>query len=145
VAKAAPLPIFRTVTQAACDGVAVNVTELFNELFVIAYIEIVISLVPEVPGFADQATRDPLFQRLDGYCKRLTLRFAEEQVYVLRHDHIRIDANFVATANPLKRGFEGLLSCGLNEQRAATITTEGHEVSLSGFVKTLQAPRHTER
>jgi hypothetical protein len=83
VAKAAPLPILRTVTQAASYGIAVNVTELFNELFVIAYVEIIIALVPEVPGISFEFSRDPLFQRLDGYCKCLALRFARAFLVLL--------------------------------------------------------------
>jgi len=69
VTKAAPLPVFRTFTQCTLHRVAMDVSQFFHELRMIPNIEIVIALLPEVLGFADQPPRDSLLQGLDGIAR----------------------------------------------------------------------------
>jgi hypothetical protein len=42
-----------------------NVVQLLHELRMVAHIEIVISLLPEMGSIANKPARDALFQRLD--------------------------------------------------------------------------------
>ena len=61
VAKAAPLPVFRAFAQTALYRVSMDVAKLLHKLRVVPDVEIVIALLPEVCGFADQAAGDALF------------------------------------------------------------------------------------
>src|SRR5437660_10692158 len=54
---AAPLPIFRTLTQSALQRGAMDITKLFHELGMIPDVEVVVALLPEVLGLANQAPR----------------------------------------------------------------------------------------
>ena len=92
--EAAPLPVFGTIAQSGLDRVAMDVAELLHELLVIADVEIVVALLPEVLGDSptqakgrlewgthdififDQASGDALLQRLQGIGKRAALGLA---------------------------------------------------------------------
>ena len=56
VAEAAPQPVFGTRTQSTPNGIAMNVSQLFHELAMIANVEIVIPLLP--------SERAPLKQKM---------------------------------------------------------------------------------
>ena len=72
MAKADPLPVFRALTQAAIHRISVDVAKLFDELPIIANVEIVVPLLPEVLGIADQSPRHTLLQRLERFRERRT-------------------------------------------------------------------------
>src|ERR1700716_3782007 len=57
VAKTAPLPLFRTLAQPSLHRIAMNVTQLLDKLRVIANVEIVVPLLPEMLRIADQTPR----------------------------------------------------------------------------------------
>src|SRR3954462_46885 len=48
VAKAAPLPILRALTESRSYWIPVNVTQLLHKLRIVSDVEVVISLLPEV-------------------------------------------------------------------------------------------------
>jgi len=52
VEKAAPAPVFGLFGQATSDGIAMDVTELFDEFVMSEDIEIVIAALPELGSFA---------------------------------------------------------------------------------------------
>lgn len=54
VAEAAPWPIFGAGAQPSTHRVGVNVMQLLYKLRVVADVEIVVALLPEVFGLADQ-------------------------------------------------------------------------------------------
>jgi hypothetical protein len=60
--KAAPWPSFRRGAQLAFHRIAMNVPQLLNELRVIADVEIVVALLPEMFGIADEPPRYTLLQ-----------------------------------------------------------------------------------
>ena len=47
-----------------------NIAKLFHELTIIPNIEIVVALLPEVLGLADQSPRNSLLEGLDDICER---------------------------------------------------------------------------
>jgi hypothetical protein len=70
------------------------------------------------------------------------LWFCDEQVDVLRHYHIPIDAEIEASSDALERRFEGLPACVRREEWTPTVARERNEVALSGFLKSFQTRRH---
>jgi len=72
----------------------------------------------------------------------MLLRFAEQQVNVFGHDHITVDAKVETDAHTLQRGLENLPGDGCRERGTTMVTAEGHEVGLSGRVKSFESPRH---
>jgi hypothetical protein len=109
VAEAAPFPIFRALAQPTPDGIAVDITQLFNMLLIVANVEVIISRLPEMQRVADQSTLYSLLQRFDCVGQCVSLRFAEKEMNVLGHDDIAINAQLVALSNAFERDFEYLL------------------------------------
>ena len=70
------------------------------------------------------------------------LGFADQQVDVLGHDHIPVDAQGEAAAHPFQNLNEQVVNGGRLESQPPMITSEGHEVRLVGLLKALQAMRH---
>ena len=64
--KAAPPPVFGTLAQSRLHRVAMNVVELLYKLRMIANVEIVVALLPEMVGVSDQSPCHSLLQRRDG-------------------------------------------------------------------------------
>lgn len=72
--KAAPPPTFGAFTQSLLHRIAMNVVELLYKLLMIANIEVVVALLPEMLGLSDQTPRYSLFQRLQSIGERALLR-----------------------------------------------------------------------
>jgi hypothetical protein len=70
------------------------------------------------------------------------LWFSGQQVDVLRHHHIPLDAEIEAASDALQRSLERLPACVRHEQRTTMIATERNEVALFRFLKSFQTPRH---
>jgi hypothetical protein len=163
--KAAPWPVFRALAESLLHWVAMNVMELLYKLRMIANVEIIIALLPEVIGFSDQTPRHALLQRLQSIGERALLRFAEsvrvptqakirlewatvgvrladEKMNVLGHDNIAIDAKAECDAHAFESVFKDSAAGIGREQTAAMVTTKRYEMALPGVVITLQAPRH---
>ena len=80
-----------------------NLSQLLHKLRMVAEIEVVAALLPEVISRADQSSRDTLFERLDRACEPVALRFADEQVDVLGHDDIAKHPQPEAASDALQR------------------------------------------
>jgi hypothetical protein len=78
-----------------------------------------------------------LLKRFDRTRKGVALRFADQQVDVLRHYDIAIDTKSETTSDAFERDIEGALRHDRGEQWPTVITAERYKVSLSGFVETL--------
>jgi len=63
-----------------------NIAELLHKLRVFSNVEIVVPLLPEMLDIAYQTPRYSLLQRLQRIGQRIQSRFAEQEVYMLRHD-----------------------------------------------------------
>ena len=99
--ETAPLPVFRTFAQITRHWVAVDVAKFLHKLLDIAHVEIVVTLLPEVRGLADQSARNTLFQRLDCIRKQCVLGFTDKKMHVFRHYNIGVDAEFERSAHAL--------------------------------------------
>ncbi len=78
-----------------------NVAQLLHKLRVISNVEIVVPFLPEMLGIANQAPRYFLLQRLQRIGQRIPLRFAEQEVDMLRHDCVSVNAESVTAAHSL--------------------------------------------
>jgi hypothetical protein len=58
--KAARRPVFGALAQSPLHWVPVNIVELLHKLGVIANVEIVVALLPEMVGVSDQTPRHSL-------------------------------------------------------------------------------------
>jgi len=163
--KAAPIPIFRTFTQSALHRIAVDVTEFLHKLAIVADVEIVIAFLPEmlgeVPtqantglewgtlatrrGTRDQAARHSLLQRLESVGEQTAFRFADQQVNMLGHNDISVNAESETAPHTLQREFEDSLGGVSREQRSPMVTGECYEVAVPRFLKSFQCPRHEAR
>jgi hypothetical protein len=136
----------------------VDITKLLHKLAIVPDVEIVIALLPEmlgkVPtqansglewGTRDQTPRHALLQRLESIGEHTALGFADQQVNMLGHDHIPVDAKPETASHTLQRGLENSLGGVGCEQRPPMITGECDEVAVSGFLKAFQSPRHADR
>ncbi len=122
-----------------------NISQFLRELPIIPDVEVVIPLLPEVLGTADQSARNPLLQRLDRIGEHVPLRLAEQQMHMFRHDHVAIDAEPEAASHALQGQFKSSFSAGLIQQPKAMITREGDEMALPRLLKALESPGHTCR
>jgi hypothetical protein len=71
---------------------------------------------------------------LNGRRQALSLRFADQQVDVLGHDHISNDHQTVSPPNLFKHLQEQIPPSTESEESLAFMTTESDEVQISGFV-----------
>ena len=65
-----------------------------------------------------------------------------QQVDVLRHYHIPVDAQIEAFSDALQRSLERLPTCVRREEWTAMIARERYEMALTGFLKSFQTGRH---
>jgi hypothetical protein len=69
---------------------------------VISNVEIVIPLLPEMIRIANQTPRYSLIQRLQRVSQGMVLRFAEQEVNMLGHDHISVNLKPEAAPHTLQ-------------------------------------------
>jgi hypothetical protein len=99
--------------------------------------------IPIIPTyFWKQAPRYALLQRLQCIGQRSLLRFAEQKVNVLRHDHVRVDLKPEAAPHTFQCRFEGSSACGRGKQSTAMVAAESDEMTLFAVMKTGESPRH---
>ena len=79
-----------------------NIAQLFHKLRVISNVEIVVPLLPEMIRIANQTPRYSLLQRLQRIGQRVLWRFTKQEVNMLGHDYIAINAELVATSDTLQ-------------------------------------------
>src|SRR6266568_5107448 len=111
-----------------------DVAQFLKELRVVADVEIIVAVLPEVFGGADQASRNSLFQRLDDDVEGLSARFAQQQMHMLGHDNVAIDAQSVASAHALECSFENIARFGRGEIFKPLMTAESDKVALPGLL-----------
>jgi hypothetical protein len=133
--------------------------ELLYKLLVITNIEIIIAPLPEVIGISDQMPRHSLLQRLEGIGERALLGvptqakiglewatvgvgLADEDVNVLRHHDVAVDAKAEVAADAFESVLEHSTARVVDKEGSAMITTKRYEMTLPGVLITLEAPRH---
>jgi hypothetical protein len=119
-----------------------DVMELLQELLMIANVEIVVALLPEMIGVSNQTPRYALLQGFEGIRQGVPFRLAYQKVDVFRHDNVSIDAHAETAAHALKSALKHLSTRVIREQGAAVVTAKRDEMALSGVVIALETPWH---
>ncbi len=104
--EAAPWPLFGTLAQSALYRIAMNIPQFLHELLMVAHIEVIIAWLPEVLCPGDQSPRNALLQALDGRSQRLMRRLTQQQMNMLGHDDVAIDADQILTPHSLQSCLE---------------------------------------
>ena len=73
------------------------------------------------------------------------LRFADQQMHVLRHDHVAGNVEIVEDTTEFQRDFKLMHGARAGQQWLAAIATEGYEVQIVSFLMALQSARHVMR
>src|SRR5690242_8602864 len=76
-----------------------------------------IALLPEPFAIALEPSRSCLLQRLQELSQQNHRRLVDEQMHVLRHQHVGIDSGFVLRSRLLQYSLESLLSSGCCQRR----------------------------
>ncbi len=156
----APLPLLRLERESSLHRIGVHVVQLLHLLLFCEHDEIVKSRLPDVAmvesclpepilthvgcrsQFAQEAASEALFDGLHDFGWIAPLRFAEQQVDVLGHDHVTNYHEMVSPAYALqdmKQQVAILCSC---EQRQSLITTGGNEMEISRTVVAMELVGH---
>ncbi len=146
VTEAAPGPVLGTRHQSAMHRIPMNVAKLLDELALTPDIEIVVARFPKrLVCTKSKPPRDTLFQGFQRLRQRAALRFVEQQMHVLWHDDVSVDAQLIGLPDSFERGDKGcpcLLACQL---RLTSKTAEREEVNLPCLLEAFQSPGHRER
>jgi len=106
VTEAAPIPISRFLYQSALHGIAVQVSQLDRKLARISHIAVVVTLLPEAPRLLSRSQTAHSFgerqlQVVNGLGQPGLGWLTQEQVHMLRHDDISVNAQLGTTAHVL--------------------------------------------
>src|SRR5580704_15119651 len=142
--KAAPRPQFRARHQPSIHGIAMDVSQLLDALGFAPDIEIVVARLPERPALGlAQLPRNILLEHLQRQRELRSFRLGDEQVNMLRHNHVSGDVEPV----PLPRTFESLLKnvAGSRHTQASrpSVAAKCEKVQTARFLKSLKTPRHS--
>jgi hypothetical protein len=107
VAIAAPRPIVGLFNEAAHDGIAMDVLELFDELGVGEDVEVVVAALPELRTSALESLRSLVFEYVQGDGERVEFGLADEKMDVLGHEDVSEDIELMAAAKLLEFSEEG--------------------------------------
>src|SRR5258708_13984391 len=134
--KAAPLPVLRTLAQSALHRIPMNVAQFLHELGIATHIVVVISLLPEVFGIADQFPRYTLPKRLHRFGQSLSLGLTQQKMHVFRHDDIPINANPEPPTHEFHVFFEDSAALGGPRPETAMVGIERYKITLPRMLKT---------
>ena len=79
---------------------------------------------------------------MNGVGERQAVRCTHQQVNVVGHDDVSINAHCEATAHALEAIKEEIASRGIGEVRSAVVAAESDEMRLAGMVKSGQVGGH---
>ena len=143
MAKTRPRPVYRLRREATLDRIQVHVAQLLKGLLRISHIKVVISSLPKLLLiWRLQCLRRSLFQHLQSGRQRRVLWFSDEQMYMLRHQHVTCNDKLVVTSNSFRFVFEGRVSTSPRQQWKAVIATERNEVKTAGSLKSNETCWH---
>jgi hypothetical protein len=88
------------------------------------------------------AARKAEFQSLHHRRRRTLLRFADQQMKVLGHDHVAEDDELIPLSYLLQNSEKQVAPPRTAEQRLALVTTAGDEMQVAISIVARQVPRH---
>ncbi len=134
--------MFRTIDEAARDGIAVDIAQFLDSLLVGEDVEIVIAHLPE--GSLRSLHCDGELDCLEGLRQHGGRRFAHEQMHVLGHDDVAHDVEVVTNSHRFQGAFEQVSGRGGFEVGTAVVTTEGYEVEVACLLVTDELIGHLD-
>src|SRR5579864_4174975 len=144
--KTAPLPILWVLHQSASHRIAMYVTQLLNPLTLAPHIEVVIPRLPKRTTLRKpQLSRDILLQHLQHNRQLSPLRFTDQKMNMLWHDHITVDIELIPASRLLQRALEFITRRRGSQQRLSVVAAECDEMQTPCFLKPLQSPRHAQK
>jgi len=111
----------RFLHKPAFDGIPVHVAELLHVFSVREDVEVVVPSLPELFPLTLQLLGYLRLQYVDGCRKRMPLRLREQQVNMLRHEHIAEHEEFAVSSEPFELLLEDDARRILVQIRAATM------------------------
>ena len=117
VSVAAPWVVLRTGGQPALDRIAVDVLDHFGAGIFAADVAVEVAVLPEALARAFEPARGYLFEGLEELREQDVRRLVDEEMDVLGHQNVGVDAGLVALPGLLKDGLDGLLRLGIGEER----------------------------
>lgn len=101
-----------------------------------------VALLPEPRTIAAQCARGHLLERLEKLRQEDGGRFVDEQVNVLGHEDVSVDAGLMTGTGFFKYRFEDVFRFGFSQEREAVKATEGDEVERFRLLEPLEAEWH---
>jgi hypothetical protein len=126
------------------------ISHLFHKIVVTANITIIILFLPQRltvlhAAHAMNPQRRSQLDTFDGRRQLAALGLTEKQMHMLRHNDVTVHAKVVTTANPFHDNNQDRAGIACRQLGLPSIATEGDEVRLPGFLKTLQPSRHAAK
>ena len=146
VTKAAPRPVLRFRYESALHRIAMKIAQLLSELAFTPDIEVVVTLLPEwLLGSQGEPTCHPLLQGFQCLCECAALGFIHQQMNMLRHDDVSVNAEPVGSTDPFQRRDKDCAGFRRCELWLPVVAAESEEMILAGLLKALQRPGHEGR
>ena len=118
---------------------------LARALIEVAHVPVVVALLPEAARLEPQAAhtfRERKFQIVHGVGQAVLRRLTQEQVDVLGHHHLSVNAHLETATHVFESFHEAIEEFGGREKGLAMVATESDKVRLLGVVETLETTRH---
>ena len=74
-----------------------NIAQLFHKLALVAHVAVIVALLPK--NTRPQTLGERQLQIVHSICQKSALRLTQQQVHVLGHDDVSVDAQGEATAH----------------------------------------------
>jgi hypothetical protein len=133
VKEAGPAPSTGLDHEAADDGIAVHVAQLFDALVFVMDVEVVIASLPERPLRAAQGNGK--FQRMDDIGDCASVWFADEEMNMFGHDDIPGDYEVITAPYSFKGIYKNVASRGRPQVLPTVETAECEEMEISGVME----------
>jgi len=157
-AVTAPAPLFRRIYQSAFHRIAMHVAQFLESFFRGPYVEIIEARLPEgaacffakqlpLPrvaalSFRQQRLRRALFHHLHYGGRTPHLGFGQQQVHMLRHDHVADDNEAVTLTCLFENLEETAFRFWAVEERQSSITGASDKVQVVSAVGAVKVGGH---
>jgi hypothetical protein len=142
VVVAAPLISFGGCREAALDGVLVDVVHGVGAGVLSTDVAVEVADLPELLPIALYFSRRRLLEGFEELSQEDGRWLVDQQVDMLGHEHVGIDAGTVTGSGLFEDGFDGGFGVGIVEVGKTVVTTEGDEVERFGLLVPLETVRH---
>jgi hypothetical protein len=161
VRPTAPRPIFRMENQSSPDRVRVHVLQFLPQLLFTPHVKVVKTSLPEMFLFCTstskperqltsqkfspsptKGSRNLLLQHLEDLGWVAPLRFADQQMHMLRHHHKPQEQEIPFSSHAVKDSDKAFPRPHRSKKRSPPVTTKGHKVEIALAVKPLQRVAH---